>query len=436
MRPDTFSVEPSWPYLGTLLRLALAIGLGLFVGLERERRGKEAGVRTFAFAAAMGCVGGLLGDYYALMTLALLIPFIVFLNLHSLQKDSDTEMTTSAALLVLDFVGILCGKGHTFTPVALGLTTAGLLAWKQPLSGFSLGITEAELRSAILLGILAFVVYPVLPSAAVDPWGLIEPRVIWTTVILIAAIGFGNYVLLKIHGSRGVEAAGFLAGLVNSTVAVAELSSRAGSDESLERVAFRGTMLATGAMLLRNGVLLGILAPYALVYAGIPMVLMLAVSVLVAFSPWSKANGLSGSPPIRLDSPFSLQQALKFGVMFMVLSVMGTMAQRTLGSAGFYAVSGAGGLISSASAVASAGELAAHARLTMISAGLGAVIASIASAAVGIPLVARISRNARLPRSVAFGIGLVVLVGVMAAFGASASAPWLEATVARAAQPQ
>ncbi|MBV9581546.1 MAG: MgtC/SapB family protein, partial [Chloroflexi bacterium] len=39
------------------------MALGLFIGLERERRGKEAGVRTFGFAALMGGLGGLLGEH-------------------------------------------------------------------------------------------------------------------------------------------------------------------------------------------------------------------------------------------------------------------------------------------------------------------------------------------------------------------------------------
>ena len=72
----------SWPYLATLLRLALALGLGLFIGLERERRGKEAGVRTFALVSTLGCAGGLLGDGYAYWSIALMVPFVVFLNLH------------------------------------------------------------------------------------------------------------------------------------------------------------------------------------------------------------------------------------------------------------------------------------------------------------------------------------------------------------------
>ena len=217
-----------WPYLPTLVRLVLALALGLFVGLERERRGKEAGVRTFAFASLLGCLGGLLGEVFAVVSLASLALLIVILNWQSMRSEHGIEMTTSAALLVTGFVGVLCGKGHTFTPVAVGIVTAALLAWKQPLAGFSTGLTETELRSAILLGILSFVIYPVLPARPVDPWGLIEPRTAWMTVIIIAAIGFGNYLLLKLFGRRGVEVTGFLGGLVNSTVAVTELSARVG----------------------------------------------------------------------------------------------------------------------------------------------------------------------------------------------------------------
>ena len=88
-------------------------------------------------------------------------------------------------------------------------------------------LTESELRSAILLAMLAFVAYPVLPPGSIDPWGLVEPRAAWITVLLIAGLGFTNYILLKLYGERGIEFTGFLGGLVNSTVTVTELTQRA-----------------------------------------------------------------------------------------------------------------------------------------------------------------------------------------------------------------
>src|SRR5689334_12377709 len=125
-RMDVFPTAPSFPYLPTLTRLALALALGLFVGLERERRGKEAGLRTFGFAALLGGLGGLLGDAYAITGLLLLGILVVFLNWATLRAGQGLELTTSAALLVTGFSGVLAGEGHTFTPVTAGVATAAL----------------------------------------------------------------------------------------------------------------------------------------------------------------------------------------------------------------------------------------------------------------------------------------------------------------------
>src|SRR4051812_45025094 len=96
---DTFNAAPTFAYLPTLMRLALALALGLFVGLERERRGKEAGLRTFGFAGLLGGLGGLLGEAYALLALGLLGIMVVFLNWATLRDGQGLELTTSAALL-------------------------------------------------------------------------------------------------------------------------------------------------------------------------------------------------------------------------------------------------------------------------------------------------------------------------------------------------
>ena len=184
--------------LESLYRLGLALGVGLFIGLEREWRGKEAGLRTFGFTALLCALGGMLGESYGLLAVALTAVLIIFLNWQSIRSDQGAELTTSAALLVTALTGVLCGLGHKITPAAVAVVTAGLLAWKERLAVFSHKLTAAELRSAILLAVLTFAIYPALPTSAIDPWGLIIPRAAWMTVILIAAIGFVNYMLWKI----------------------------------------------------------------------------------------------------------------------------------------------------------------------------------------------------------------------------------------------
>jgi uncharacterized membrane protein (DUF4010 family) len=414
---DGLYTAAQFPHVQAGLRLGLGLGLGLFVGLEREWRQKDAGLRTFGFAALLGALGGISGEPYALVSLVLLGVLITLMNWQVIKRGDRPELTTSAALLVTGYVGVLAGVGHTFTPVVVAIVTAGLLAWKEQLAGFSIGLTAAELRGAILLAILAFVVYPILPQTALDPWGLVQPRAAWVTVILIAGIGFANYILLKSFGTKGVQITGFLGGLVNSTVTVTELAFRAReSSGSLQDEAYRGVLLATCAMAVRNALLLGIVATAALLAALLPIALILASSLVFAVRDLGRDTPAQSTPPnIPLRSPFSLQSALKFGLIFLVLQIIGTLAQDALGHAGFYAVSIVGGFVSSASAVASAAMLAAQGHVTPAVAGIASVLASLASAAVNMALVARVAHDRKLNLRLGRALGIVVACGIAGA---------------------
>jgi uncharacterized membrane protein (DUF4010 family) len=417
----------AWPYWPTLIRLALALGIGLFIGIERERRRKEAGLRTFAFTALMGGVGGLLDDRFALIALLLVGVLVILLNVETIHTGEGAEITTSAALFVTAFTGVLAGQGHTFTATALGVIIAALLAWKEPLAGFSQALTESEFRSAVLLAILTFVIYPALPEGSLDPWHLVEPRAAWITVILVAALGFANYILLKLYGARGVELTGFLGGLVNSTVTVAELATRvAESRGALAQVAFIGVTLATAAMLVRNTIILALLAPAALPPSLLPLLLMLlgtAVTVWIRHRPAPVTSGTDDQDGDRtgektvpaLASPFSPMAALRFGAIFLALQIAGTLAQRALGAGGFYAVSFIGGFVSSASAVAAAANLAAAQTLSPLVAAIGAVLASAASVLVNLALVARYAGDRRLTRRLVLVLGTTLVLGAIGA---------------------
>jgi uncharacterized membrane protein (DUF4010 family) len=256
----------------------------------------------------------------------------------------------------------------------------------------------------------------VLPLGSVDPWQLIEPRAAWVAVILIAALGFGNYVLLKLYGTRGIALGAFLGGLVNSTVAVTDLSKRtSGAGKGFTVEAYRGIVLATAAMLIRNAVLLGLIAPAALLAGAVPLGMMLAGTLGVALVGRGRdelaAGDVSGAP--EMASPFSLALALKYGLIFLALQVAGTLAQRSLGEAGFYAVSVVGGFVSSASAVASAGNLASAGTLSPSVAAIGALLASVTSALVNLPIVARVAGDRALTRRVAVVLAALVVLGAV-----------------------
>jgi uncharacterized membrane protein (DUF4010 family) len=427
LTPITALPNVEWPYLQILIRLALSLALGLLIGLERERRGKEAGLRTFGFICLLGALGGSLGMPFALLILALVGMLAVLLNIQTLRADQGTELTTSAAMLVTCMAGILCGQGHTISPAAVMVMATALLAWKERLAGFSMGLTEGEMRSALLLAILAIVIYPALPSGAVGPWHLIEPRAAWVTVILIAGIGFVNYILWKLYGTRGTELSGFLGGLVNSNFTVIELSSRVGraSGEFVD-AAYRGILLATGAMIVRNAGLLLILAPLAFFSSLAAFALMMVASAALVFVSYRRRDtqAVATASEIKLDLPFSLPLALKYGVVFLVLHIVGGFTQRQFGDTGFYVVSMVGGLMSSASAVAAAATLASSGSLSPTVAAHGAVLASFTSIAFSLSFVLR-THNRALVGRLAGAMVFVAISGLVGVLIWGSVHPWL-----------
>jgi uncharacterized membrane protein (DUF4010 family) len=220
---------------------------------------------------------------------------------------------------------------------------------------------------------------------------------------------------------------GFLGGLVNSTATVADLAGRAvGAGRADALVVHRCILLATSAMLLRNGVILAGLAPAAWMSSALPFLFMFVVALLLAFSKRQVAvsdDAARDEPALTmLRSPFSLTAALEFGVLYLGLQVAGELAERASGSLGFYVVSAVGGMISSASAVASAAALVASGQ---IGAGIGAtaaVIASLTSALVSIPIVLGRTRDRELSRGIVIALITLVACGLT---GATIAHAWI-----------
>ncbi|HZZ58129.1 MAG TPA: DUF4010 domain-containing protein [Opitutaceae bacterium] len=415
------SVPQHWPFAQVLTRLALAVAVGVLVGLEREHNQKT-GVRTFALTALLGCLGGMMGTTFAAIATGYFALAAVGMGYRSLIQTQRLGLTTSAALVIVGFAGILVGQGHVFTPAAAGIITAALLAWKQPISKFAIRLSDEEVRSAILLAILSFIVFPVLPNHPVDRWGLIDPRENWASVIIIAGIGFINYILMKSLGARGMEITAFFGGLINSRKVIVELGLRLRQlGKALQEPVNRGIMLATAAMLIRNGLIAGVLAPAVLRNSALPLALMLAANTAVWLGLRRRGGPDAQQPILGLQSPFKLLAALQFGLVFLALNVIGALAQRHFGSASFYFVMVAGGLLSSASSIAAATTLAAHHEITAAVGGTGVVLSTITSVLANLPLVRGLVPDARLKRKLTWTLCALAAVGLA---GIALNAAW------------
>jgi uncharacterized membrane protein (DUF4010 family) len=401
----------AFPAVVIAVKAAVALALGLLVGLEREWSNKDIGVRTFAMAALLGLLATLLGPPLVLFSGGAILILIGFANLRGMQTARRLEATTSIALAIVFLLGVLVGEGHLFTPVSCAIIVTMLLALKPQLRAFAGGLTQREVRSALLLGLLGFVIWPLLPDRFVDPWQLLQPREDWITVVVIAGLGFLNYVLLRIYGSKGIYLTAILGGLVNSTATAAELTSTmSGSD--LVGLTVPVILLTSVSMFFRNLLILAIFARGAVRTAALPLTAMTVVAAYWVYRDRHKVTDVDQEVTIDLGSPVSLKKVSSFAILFLLLQMVATLGQRWIGNLGFQIVSVLGGLFSSASTTAAAANMAMHGHVDQSQAGVAVVLTSISSALINLPLVQRRARLRPQMRGLVLSSVLQVVVGI------------------------
>ncbi len=357
----------------------------MLVGLEREWSQKDLGTRTFGITAMAGTISVLAGPAFAYLSFGGFLLIVALAALRNIRDGRPVATTTSAAVIVTFLLGALVGQGHRYTPVAAALVMTMLLSLKPALTHFAGELQVSEVRGAVILGMLAFVIYPALPDHPIDPWQLINPRAAWLTVVVIAVLGFANYLLLKLYAGRGLYYSAVLGGMVNSTATIAELSQfLTGSQPGEVAIATVIDLLTVLAMFIRNLLILAIFARAAVVYAAGPIAAMTLVALIILLLQRRGNNANVGD--VKLSSPLSLPKVLKFGAIFLAISVIGNIGQRYLGHLGFLFVSVIGGVVSSASTTGAAATLAVAGKITPETAGIATVLTSMTSALSNLPL--------------------------------------------------
>jgi uncharacterized membrane protein (DUF4010 family) len=206
----------------------------------------------------------------------------------------------------------------------------------------------------VLLGLIGFVIYAVLPKRYIDPWQLFNPSDAWISVIAIAGIGFVNYVFLRIYSTRGLYLSALFGGLVNSSAKVAELAGRAVETGT---IAWTTTLclLTTIAMFARDLILATLFSPKSLSATLAPLLAMTLVAALWMWRDRVIEETVPGT--LKLAFPISLTKVLQFGALFIAIQIAGTLLTRRFGSYGMLATGVFGGLVSSASTTAAAATL-------------------------------------------------------------------------------
>jgi uncharacterized membrane protein (DUF4010 family) len=182
-----------------ILNLAVALGVGLLIGAERERRKgadpsrSPAGIRTFAVTSLAGAVSFLVGGG---ALLAIMIAGVVILTVAAYWRghDVDPGLTTEIALILTALLGGLSMQ-QPMLAAGLGVVVAVLLAARSRLHHFVRSVlTEDELNDALVFAGATLVILPLVPDRPMGPFSAINPHSIWVLVILVMGIsGMGIY---------------------------------------------------------------------------------------------------------------------------------------------------------------------------------------------------------------------------------------------------
>ena len=396
--------RPEWP-------LAVALAIGLLIGLERERRKGDgtsraaAGLRTFALVGLLGGVVALIGNG-GLILLAGGFVGLGALAAYSLGERQDPGLTGEVALVATFGLGVLA-QTHPTVALETRVVVAALLAFRVQLHRLVRDrITDQELLDALTFAIAAVVILPVLPNRAVDSFGLFNPFTLWRLGVVVMALSFLGYVAQRLFGGRyGLLVAGLAAGLVSSTAAVAAMGARSKAQPAVTEASAAGAVASMiGSLVYLMAIVSAVSLPLAAVLVaplGLSAVLLLSyAAVLIGRTPKS-----ARAPPV--GRAFNAAAVVLFVGLVGSFSLAAELLIRWLGAPGALAAATVMGLADAHAAAVSMATLLAGGRLALTAAAIGVVVAVTTNMAVKAPT-AFVTGTRAYGRRVTFGVGLLL----------------------------
>jgi len=347
-----------------VVRLAVALGVGLLIGLERERRKgtgprrAAAGVRTFALTALAGALALEIGGELTLVAAAVFLALLTALA-YRRTANADPGLTTEMALLATLLLGAFAMRDPAVAAGA-GIVVAILLASRDRLHRFVRGaLSDQEVHDALLFAAAALIVLPLTPDRAVGPYGAFNPRTIWRLVVLILGIQGAGHVAVRVLGARwGLPLSGFASGFVSSSATIGAFGARAGRQPALTGAAVSGAVLSTVATVVQMVLILGAASPALLRATAWPLGLAGLVAVAYGLAFALRGASRSADTPGKPGRAFELRTALVFAATIGVVLGVSAVLTHYLGRSGLILATALAGFADAHSAGISVASLA------------------------------------------------------------------------------
>lgn len=347
--------------MGVFEKLGLALGLGLVVGLQRERAQEPlAGIRTFPLITVLGAVCALLGGWAVpagfLSVAALAVAGHV---VEGRGGAGRRGITTEVAVLIMYGVGAYLMLRDVEVAVLVAGVVVLLLHWKGAMHGFAQRIGEGDVTAIMRFTLITLVILPVLPNRTYDPYDVLNPRQIWLMVVLIVGINLGGYAAYRVLGSRGgAVVAGTLGGFISSTATtVTQARSKGSPDLAALVVQFASTVVFARVL-----IEVAVAAPAHFARIAAPISIEAAAFVAASLLLWRRARSTPSEAPPP-SNPAELKPALLFAGAYALVLVAAAAANQHFGGRGLYVVALLSGLTDMDAITLSTSRLAQDGRL-------------------------------------------------------------------------
>jgi uncharacterized membrane protein (DUF4010 family) len=353
-----------------LLNLVAALGIGLLIGAERERRKgggparSPAGIRTFTIASLAGAASVMAGGAGMLaVTVAGVAVLTAIAYLRS--RSDDPGLTTEIALIVTALLGGLAMQQPALA-AGMAVGVAALLAARAPLHHFVRSVlTEREVNDAMIFAGATLVVLPLLPDQALGPYGVFNPRSIWIVVILVMAISAAGYVLVRMLGARfGLPLAGFASGFISSAATIGAMGALARKSPDAVSAAVAGAALSTVATVIQLCLVLAATSPVTLRTLSAPLICAgIAAAAYGAGFTFRALRERDAAEP-QPGRAFSLPVALVFALTLSAVLIASAALREWFGETGVIVGAAAAGFVDTHSPAIAIASLVASGKMT------------------------------------------------------------------------
>jgi uncharacterized membrane protein (DUF4010 family) len=336
--------------MDSFITLGIALGLGLLIGLQRERVATPyGGIRTFPLICLFGAFCGMLGTAYGPWPIvAGIIAIFGTLAIDSWIASRDREQehgqTTEVAALLTFAIGAYLPTGdRAIAAVAAGLVVI-LLHLKAPMHHFVSKMGPKDMAGIMQLVVISLIILPLLPNRTFGPFGVLNPFDIWRMVVLIVGLSLGGYIVYKLIGQdAGTLLGGILGGLISSTATTISYARRARESSAAHTLAVAVILIASAVSYFRLMLEVSVVAPSNV---GVLLPPLLAASVwasAIAATAFLLFRGEGQAMPSPAN-PAELESALVFGVLYALVTLAVAAVQHYLDASALYLVAIVSGL--------------------------------------------------------------------------------------------